>query len=123
VSVYYSIEFPNTLHFAVSDSGIGIKPEDQRRLFRMFSRSQDAISKQNNTRGVGLGLTISKRLVEQFGGEIWIESVFERGTTVNFTIQIQLSDDLPLTEGMQNDVPSMRFQRNNLLDTSQLASS
>jgi len=56
----------NMLLFRVVDTGIGIKEEDQKSLFTMFNRSNEATSRLHNTKGVGLGLTISKRLIEQF---------------------------------------------------------
>jgi len=61
---------PSKLRFDVVDTGLGIKEEDKDHLFKMFGRCQDQSSRKNNTRGVGLGLTICKRLVEQFEGEI-----------------------------------------------------
>ena len=72
------------LEFTVSDTGVGIAKEDTKNLFTMFGM----IKKNNkfNVRGTGLGLTISKRLVESMGGSIEIESEESKGTDVVFTI-------------------------------------
>ena len=63
----------------VIDSGIGIKEEDQNKLFKLFGFLDS--SKEINTKGVGLGLHISQKLVKQFGGKIILESEFGLGST------------------------------------------
>ncbi|SFM64976.1 hybrid sensor histidine kinase/response regulator [Rugamonas rubra] len=72
------------LNYAVCDSGIGIEPAAQRRLFEPFSQADNTISRQYG--GTGLGLAICKRLVELMGGHIDCVSVAERGTTFAFEI-------------------------------------
>ncbi len=74
------------VHCAVSDTGIGISPEDQARLFTKFFRSEESTVRE--TPGTGLGLCIAKSLVELQGGEIEVESQIGKGTTVTFTIPI-----------------------------------
>jgi signal transduction histidine kinase len=68
--------------FSVADNGIGIPKHDLHRVFEIFRRSINA----TGARGVGLGLSIVKRIVERHGGSIWIESVLGGGTTVYFTL-------------------------------------
>ena len=74
------------VHCAVSDTGIGISPGDQARLFTKFFRSEDPIVREKF--GAGLGLCIAKSLVELQGGEIKVESQFGKGTTCTFTTPV-----------------------------------
>jgi signal transduction histidine kinase len=68
---------------AVSDQGVGIPPEDQARLFSRFYRAEATLSAGE---GLGLGLYISRSLVEAHGGRIWAESEPGRGSTFTFTL-------------------------------------
>ncbi len=77
---------PNMIRCAVTDTGVGISPEDQRRLFTKFFRSEDPQVREQP--GTGLGLAITKSLVELHGGEIWIHSEKDKGTTVAFTVPV-----------------------------------
>lgn len=74
------------VHVAVKDTGIGITPEDQRKIFQQFFRSEDP--KVREVTGTGLGLSISKNLVEMQGGDIWFESQVGQGTTFHFTVPV-----------------------------------
>ena len=74
------------LRFTVSDSGIGISPEQQGKLFSSFEQADGSISRKFG--GTGLGLVISKRIVELMGGQIAIESEAGRGTSVIFDIVV-----------------------------------
>ncbi|MDR3255804.1 MAG: response regulator [Synergistaceae bacterium] len=71
----------------VKDSGIGINAEQKSRLFTSFVQADNTISRKFG--GTGLGLVISKRIVEMMGGEIWIESEQGKGSTFAFTLQAQ----------------------------------
>jgi signal transduction histidine kinase/DNA-binding response OmpR family regulator len=73
------------LQIEVTDSGIGISPEQQERLFKAFSQAESGISR--NYGGSGLGLAISKRIVEMMGGEIRVESELGKGARFSFTIK------------------------------------
>ena len=68
------------------DDGIGINEEDQSKVFQKFFRSED--QKAREVPGTGLGLNITKSLVEMQGGRIWFESEFRKGTTFHFTIPV-----------------------------------
>jgi len=70
--------------FEVSDRGIGIPAEDLPRIFEPFFRSER--SRSRGTGGVGLGLTLAKRIVEAHGGTIDVESEKALGTTVRATL-------------------------------------
>jgi signal transduction histidine kinase len=76
----------NNLCFSVSDTGPGISPEAQSRLFQPFTQASTQIARNHG--GTGLGLTISKQIVELQGGTLWLESQLERGTTFYFTIPL-----------------------------------
>ncbi len=79
------------LCFSISDTGPGISPEAQARLFHPYSQASTQISRDYG--GTGLGLTISKQLVEQQGGALWLESEPDRGATFFFTIPLALDGD------------------------------
>lgn len=81
-----AISFGNkaTLTFKVIDTGIGIKKSDYERLFKKFERLEQ---EQSNIQGTGLGLTITKKLVDMMGGKISFESVYQQGTT--FTVVLE----------------------------------
>ncbi len=74
------------LHVSVEDSGIGIKPEDLERLFQPFEQLEPSLTK--NYEGTGLGLALSRNIVEQHGGRIWAESVPGEGSTFHFVIPL-----------------------------------
>jgi signal transduction histidine kinase len=74
------------VHLWVKDNGIGISFEDQAKIFQRFFRSED--SKAREAPGTGLGLNITKSLVEMQGGRIWFDSEFRKGTTFHFTIPV-----------------------------------
>lgn len=76
----------NVIHLWVKDNGIGISEEDQKKIFQKFFRSEDP--KTREATGAGLGLNITRSLVEMQGGKIWFESEFRKGTTFHFTVPI-----------------------------------
>ena len=76
----------DTMLFSVTDTGIGIKAEDQTIIFEEFRQSSDVSA--GEIEGTGLGLAISKRLIEMHGGSIWIESEYGTGSTFSFLIPI-----------------------------------
>jgi len=72
-----------TLRFAVRDTGIGLAPEQMKRLFRPFSQVDNSSTRQFT--GTGLGLAICKHLVTMMGGELWVESELGQGSEFFFT--------------------------------------
>jgi signal transduction histidine kinase len=67
----------------VADTGPGIAPEDQVRIFEEFQQTEAGIEQRE---GTGLGLALSKRLVELHGGRIWLDSEIGKGSTFVFTL-------------------------------------
>ena len=68
--------------FFVKDDGIGIAHSDQEKIFQIFGR----LNNKKDATGNGLGLIITKRIIEKHGGEIWVESAKGRGSTFYFTL-------------------------------------
>ncbi|MCL5994522.1 MAG: hybrid sensor histidine kinase/response regulator [Chloroflexi bacterium] len=73
--------------FSVSDTGVGISPENLKRIFEPFTQADNAIQRKHG--GTGLGLTISKRFVELHGGQMWAESTPGVGSTFYFLLPAQ----------------------------------
>ncbi len=81
----------------VKDTGIGITPQDQEKIFDRFFRADHPLVQE--IRGTGLGLSIVKSLVEMHGGEIWVESEPGQGSTFSFTLPIaQEEEEEPLPQ-------------------------
>ncbi|MHB1863989.1 MAG: response regulator [Gemmatimonadaceae bacterium] len=74
------------VEIAVTDTGIGIRPEDQERIFFEFEQIDSDYAREQE--GTGLGLALSRRLVELHGGRLWVESRFGAGSTFRFTLPV-----------------------------------
>ena len=81
-----------TLHFTVYDSGVGIAPEKLDIIFDSFTQADASTTRQFG--GTGLGLTISRRLVEMMGGRMWVESEPGTGSRFHFTVRVG-TDTMP----------------------------
>lgn len=90
VSIHISIDNSSSenqmLVFSVSDTGSGISPEDQQRIFKPFIQSENFSKRKKG--GTGLGLAISQRIIEFMKGKIWLKSAYGLGTTFYFSIPV-----------------------------------
>ena len=93
-----------TLQIGVADSGIGISPEQQARLFQSFQQAESSTTRKFG--GTGLGLVISKNIVEMMEGKMWIESELGNGATFAFTVSLKRLAD---KEYSVPDLKSLRF--------------
>jgi signal transduction histidine kinase/DNA-binding response OmpR family regulator len=94
------------LHCSVQDTGIGIEPETQERIFNTFEQADSSYVRQYG--GTGLGLAISRQLTEMMGGRIWVESVPGAGSTFHFTLCLEKGGAPPLISPV-GQVPQLRL--------------
>lgn len=102
---------PQTLVFSIEDSGIGIPQEKQALIFKPFSQADSSDTRQHG--GVGLGLTICKRLVDAMKGQIWVESIVGKGSI--FHVSIPLLDDAPLEHPLEHPLVLPAIESDNHL--------
>jgi PAS domain S-box-containing protein len=81
--------FEKMIEFSVKDTGIGIHPDQQKRIFEPFTQGDDSSTRDHE--GSGLGLSIAKGLVELLGGQIWVESAMGAGATFTFSLPAEHS--------------------------------
>jgi DNA-binding response OmpR family regulator len=80
------------LQVSVSDTGIGMKPEEQQKVFKEFWQADSSFSRKYE--GTGLGLALTKRIVEMHGGSIWFESEYGKGSTFHFTLPLRTTCEI-----------------------------
>ena len=83
------------LQFSVRDTGIGISPEQKKKLFQSFSQADSSTTRKYG--GSGLGLIISKKIIHMMGGEIWFESDQGVGSTFSFVVHLENGQDQTLS--------------------------
>ena len=103
---------PGALQFTISDTGIGIPDEKLGAVFERFTQADSSTTRRYG--GSGLGLTISKRLVELMGGHIWVESGMGRGSVFSFTVPLEIwmrtgrRATVPVGAGPEPALPALR---------------
>jgi signal transduction histidine kinase len=103
VEIGYSIsDVDSMIHLYVKDTGFGIQPEMFQLIFERFRQ----IENQNLQEGTGIGLSITKGLVHLLGGEIWIESKLDEGSTFHFTIPISEESKPIIAENITQHEPN-----------------
>ena len=80
------------LHVSVRDTGIGMSAEDLRKLFTPYFRSENPLTRLQP--GTGLGLTLTRNLIDRHNGEIWVESELNVGTTFHFTLPVAPAEEI-----------------------------
>lgn len=96
------------IKFEIIDTGFGMTPEQQERLFKSFSQVDASITRKHG--GTGLGLAISKQLAEIMGGDIGVQSEFEKGSTFWFTILIKKQPEIhEINSVLPGDIKEKRF--------------
>jgi len=90
-SSIFDLDHQVMIAFSVQDTGIGMTPDEMKKLFKPFSQVDASITRKYG--GTGLGLTISKNLVRMMGGDIWVRSEYGKGSTFGFTARFDLQND------------------------------
>ena len=72
----------------VTDSGPGIAPEDQQKIFEEFQQVDNSNTRKKG--GTGLGLAIARRIIEMHGGRLWVDSTLGHGSTFSFSVPMQV---------------------------------
>ena len=96
LAITHQTDTMQTLEFCVSDTGIGIPNNSKERIFSAFTQADDSTARKFG--GTGLGLKIAKNLVEQMGGQIWVNSVENVGSQFFFTLSLIVSTVHPINK-------------------------
>ncbi len=101
--LYERRETSLTLHFSVSDTGVGIAPDKIEAIFEAFRQADGSITRHYG--GTGLGLTICSRLVNMMGGRVWVESEPGMGSIFHFTAVVEEANQCPIVIESPSDLP------------------
>jgi signal transduction histidine kinase/AmiR/NasT family two-component response regulator len=93
--------------FIVSDTGVGIKHADMRKIFSKYTQLDGRANRR--IEGTGLGLSITKQLIGMMGGSISVESVYLQGSTFTVKLPQAIADDAPIGDDVALELESLRF--------------
>jgi PAS domain S-box-containing protein len=93
------------LRFEVADTGIGIAPDQQEKIFNAFEQAESGITRKFG--GTGLGLVITKRIIELMGGKIWVESELGKGARFIFTIKLKCNEKDSTSQSEVDEIDSV----------------
>ena len=113
INKVYEDEKKLALYFEVRDTGIGIAREKIQFIFELFSQANNRISRKYG--GTGLGLTISKRLIEILGGEIKLESEVGKGSSFSFSLYFEKSIKKLVSKKQDKKTEVLDLERKNIL--------
>jgi Na+/proline symporter/signal transduction histidine kinase len=102
VSIYLRA-VDDSLRLDVHDNGMGISPQDQRIIFEKFRQAGDTLT--DKPQGTGLGLPISRHIIEHFGGKLWVESTLGEGATFSFTLPVVTRPEFSVSSAALNLQP------------------
>jgi len=100
ISIKDEVDQAIILKISITDTGVGLSPRQQKELFKAFTQADTSSTRKSG--GTGLGLVISKKLVEQMGGDIGLRSEVGKGSTFWFTTKLQIT---PQAFGNEDDTP------------------
>ena len=108
----FAKEEQQQLKITISDTGIGIPPEKHEKIFESFEQADGSTSREYG--GTGLGLAVTKQLVELHGGKIWVESEVDKGSNFSFTLPI--AGVMVNQQKSKNQSDNTKTQEDNSLD-------
>ncbi|MDR0876364.1 MAG: response regulator [Clostridiales Family XIII bacterium] len=116
VSEVMHVDGESVYSFAINDTGIGIEPEQAKKLFTPFVQANASTTKRYG--GTGLGLVISKNIVEKMGGDIELDSIPGEGSTFSFTIRVAAQEEAEHvdTDEEENAAPDFHGKRLLIVD-------
>ncbi len=112
INIYFSAEeinqFRSEISISVTDTGVGIREEYLDSVFQMFSQQEE--SDNRNYEGLGLGLTLCKKITQLLGGKIHVESSQNKGSTFTFILPVEIAETNPSVKALDvNEIPDLKL--------------